>query len=252
MSNDCARLAKPTAGRGAVLGMASTPADQSARGYLRHAQAVTWSELDGLRKAAAPSALNPSRDNCLASCELCSPLNGGAPAGFSRMRPPLVLKFGPVPRSARTSRSRPSLLQLRTCLRINRRIPSRSSVPTMPAGRPARLLKGLFEYPDADLRVRIALGKRKQHADPPHPVGMLRTRRERPRGSRAAEQLDELSPLHCVPMPRVRRGLVRSLDRALRVSRKGHSASSHSLLLVGFCFCANAFPHIGRWRLRSE
>jgi hypothetical protein len=63
------------------------------------------------------------------------------------------------------------------------------------AGRPARLLKGLFEYSDADLRVRIALGKRKQHADPPHPIDLLRPRRERPR-HRAAENRDELSPPH--------------------------------------------------------
>ena len=34
-----------------------------------------------------------------------------------------------------------------------------------------------------------------QHADAPHPLALLRARRERPRG-RAAEQSDELAPSH--------------------------------------------------------
>jgi len=33
-----------------------------------------------------------------------------------------------------------------------------------------------------------------QHADTPHPIRLLRARRERPRRSRAAEQRDELAP----------------------------------------------------------
>jgi hypothetical protein len=32
-----------------------------------------------------------------------------------------------------------------------------------------------------------------QHADTPHPLGLLRARRERPRDRRAAEQRDELA-----------------------------------------------------------
>jgi len=34
---------------------------------------------------------------------------------------------------------------------------------------------------------------RHQHADPPFPLGLLCPRRERPRGSRAAEQRDEVA-----------------------------------------------------------
>ena len=34
-----------------------------------------------------------------------------------------------------------------------------------------------------------------EHADAPHPLGLLRARRERPRRRRAAEQRDELAPL---------------------------------------------------------
>jgi hypothetical protein len=42
-----------------------------------------------------------------------------------------------------------------------------------------------------------------QHTDPPHPLALLRARRERPRRSRAAEQRDELAPsnaeCHLIP-----------------------------------------------------
>src|SRR6516164_245749 len=41
-----------------------------------------------------------------------------------------------------------------------------------------------------------------QHADAPHALALLRARRERPRGCRAAEQRDELAPFHC-PIPPV-------------------------------------------------
>src|SRR5262245_56202785 len=37
-----------------------------------------------------------------------------------------------------------------------------------------------------------------QHADPPHPLALLRARRERPRGCRAADQRDELAALHSI------------------------------------------------------
>src|SRR5262249_715521 len=47
------------------------------------------------------------------------------------------------------------------------------------------------------LRVRIILGDPQQYRDPPHPGRrLLRARRERPRGSGAAEQREELAPLH--------------------------------------------------------
>src|SRR5262249_8175290 len=56
-------------------------------------------------------------------------------------------------------------------------------------------------------------------ADPPHPLGLLRTRRERPR-SRAAEQRDELAPPHSITssaMERTSPGMIR--PRALAVLR---------------------------------
>ena len=38
-----------------------------------------------------------------------------------------------------------------------------------------------------------------EHADAPHPLGLLRTRRERPRRRRAAEKRDELAPARASP-----------------------------------------------------
>jgi hypothetical protein len=49
------------------------------------------------------------------------------------------------------------------------------------------------ERRDAGLTFRIVGRQGQQHADPPHPVALLRPRRERPR-RRAAEQRDELAP----------------------------------------------------------
>ena len=41
---------------------------------------------------------------------------------------------------------------------------------------------------------RVALGIAHQHADPPHALGLLRARGERPRSRRAAKKRDELAP----------------------------------------------------------
>src|SRR5262249_17416081 len=57
----------------------------------------------------------------------------------------------------------------------------------------SQLLESALEHCSADLPFRIGFGKRHQHAHPPHPVGLLRLRRERPR-SRAAEERDERAP----------------------------------------------------------
>jgi len=62
----------------------------------------------------------------------------------------------------------------------------------------------LQERREPDLHVRIVLSPRQEHADPPHPLALLRTRRERPCASCAAQKRDELPPsqsieLHSVP-----------------------------------------------------
>src|SRR5262249_15035180 len=63
--------------------------------------------------------------------------------------------------------------------------------------RPAQRLQTLVERDDARLRFRIGFNGSEQHTDAPHPLGLLRARRERPR-RRAAEQRDEVAPFHSI------------------------------------------------------
>jgi hypothetical protein len=56
------------------------------------------------------------------------------------------------------------------------------------------LLQGLLERYEAGLTLSIVRGTVHEHADAPHPLGLLRARRERPR-CRGAEQRDELAAL---------------------------------------------------------
>src|SRR5215472_739422 len=58
--------------------------------------------------------------------------------------------------------------------------------------RPSELLDPLQESGKARLYVRLVLSGGQQHANAPHPLTLLRARRERPR-DRTAEQRDELT-----------------------------------------------------------
>src|SRR5262249_53266683 len=78
---------------------------------------------------------------------------------------------------------------------------------------PAQFRQSLRERHDPGLRLRIVRSQVHQHADAPHPLWLLRTRRERPPGCRAAEQRDEVTPLHSITSSARRRndsGIVRS------------------------------------------
>src|SRR5262249_3548001 len=68
--------------------------------------------------------------------------------------------------------------------------------PRVVAFRPSELVKSVSECCDMSLCFRVALEMAHQHTDPPHPLALLRARRERPRGRRAAEKRDELTALH--------------------------------------------------------
>src|SRR5262249_42592155 len=70
--------------------------------------------------------------------------------------------------------------------------------PNIASGDPARLREPLQERAEPGLLFRIVRGCRQQHANASHPLGLLRPRPERPRGSRAAEQSDELAALHSI------------------------------------------------------
>src|SRR5262249_32962305 len=60
---------------------------------------------------------------------------------------------------------------------------------------PTCLLQTLQKNSDAALPLRIVRGQMHEHADPSHPVGLLRAHPERPY-PRAAEQRDERAPFH--------------------------------------------------------
>ena len=61
---------------------------------------------------------------------------------------------------------------------------------------PTQLRKSLREPGEVGFCLRIVFIERHQSTDPPHAVGLLRARRERPRSRRAAEQRDERAASH--------------------------------------------------------
>src|SRR5205814_1290663 len=71
--------------------------------------------------------------------------------------------------------------------------------PTQLVGDVAALDPAKFPHPsleDSRIGARLALGKLREHANPPDPLLLLRPCRLRPRRSRAAEEGDELTSLH--------------------------------------------------------
>jgi hypothetical protein len=58
------------------------------------------------------------------------------------------------------------------------------------------LCQRLCKCQNAALLCRIVRREVGQHADAPHALALLRARRERPRGSHAAEQRDEIAPFY--------------------------------------------------------
>jgi hypothetical protein len=59
-------------------------------------------------------------------------------------------------------------------------------------------LEALQQRCDIGLSLRITLGVSHEHADAPHPHGLLRPRRERPCSRRSAEQCDEVAPFQSI------------------------------------------------------
>jgi hypothetical protein len=70
--------------------------------------------------------------------------------------------------------------------------------PNISPDGPAQLLQPLHEGREAGLCLRLASTGMHEHADAPHPVGLLRARRQRP-SHRATEQSDELPAPHSRP-----------------------------------------------------
>ena len=61
----------------------------------------------------------------------------------------------------------------------------------------AAFRQGLQERPNAGLPFRIVRRCEQEHANAPHPLALLRARRERP-SRRAADERDELAPVHSI------------------------------------------------------
>src|SRR5262245_61552107 len=68
--------------------------------------------------------------------------------------------------------------------------------PHVATNAPAQLLQPVRERGGAGGSFRVLGSHAHQHADAPYALALLRARRERPCGSRAAEQRDELAPFH--------------------------------------------------------
>jgi hypothetical protein len=69
--------------------------------------------------------------------------------------------------------------------------------PHVAAIGPTQARKRLRERREARLRQGIVFVVRHEHADAPHPLGLLRSARQRPR-RRAAEKRDEFAPFHSI------------------------------------------------------
>jgi hypothetical protein len=133
------------------------------------------------------------------------------PTGSRRMRPAQTWWAGRSWRADRVGRNRERICRIAT--RRDAMPKKQSATPAMLGGFRVEWIRVPFEQM-RDNRCGVTIGLDDLLAVWSSDIAIA----ERPRGGRAADQPDELSPLHCVPM--LRRGLVRSLDRALRVSRK--------------------------------
>src|SRR5262249_23567932 len=106
--------------------------------------------------------------------------------------------------------------------------PARLDLHVAPDG-PARLLQALQKGSVTRVCPSIVRGKGIQHADPSH-ARLLRARRERPCGSRAAEDCDELAAFHSSV------SVLRSKDSILqyggRLLRCGISSRAYDITLT--------------------
>src|SRR5262245_6983103 len=70
--------------------------------------------------------------------------------------------------------------------------------PQVAALAPSQLAERLCERGEPGLPLGIVRGDIREHGDAPRAFALLPARRERPRGCRAAEERDELAPLHSI------------------------------------------------------
>jgi hypothetical protein len=104
---------------------------------------------------------------------------------------------------------RDELLRELLCrLRVARCRPA-SVGPHVAAFRPPELPESLPERRDAGLSFWVALGIRHQHADPSHPIALLRVHGERPSGCCAADKGDEIAASHVSGLRSIQRTTIK-------------------------------------------
>ena len=87
------------------------------------------------------------------------------------------------------------------CLRISAAlvVAQRVSIRTLRPMVQPNCCQPLQERRDAGLIFRIVRGCGQEHADAPHPLGLLRARRERPRRRRTTQNTEKFPPPHVRP-----------------------------------------------------
>src|SRR5262249_41038577 len=117
--------------------------------------------------------------------------------------------------------------------------------PNVEAIGPAQCLQGLQEGGEASLTLPIRRNAH-EHANASHALGLLRTRRERPRHRRTAEECDEFAPFHQQFLPCFEAEDSTAGDLLhCGTSKKPLSAVGHPRL-------RRSKPHRGACPLRSE
>src|SRR5206468_595561 len=106
----------------------------------------------------------------------------------------------------------------------------------------------LQERSDASLSFHIGCIRAHEHADAPHPLVLLRTRRERP-GSRAAEPRDELAASHLRAHSITSSAVDSSVSGTSRPSALAVLRLITSPYLVGCC--TGRSPGFSPFRMRS-
>src|SRR6516164_7330970 len=98
--------------------------------------------------------------------------------------------------------------------------------PHVAARSPPCFLQTLCERANTSVPFRIVSSQIDEHADAPHALALLRPRHEWPRHRRAAEQCDELAPLHSITSSaRPERGSGTVMPSALAVLRFKNSST---------------------------
>src|SRR4029453_8519156 len=104
--------------------------------------------------------------------------------------------------------------------------------PKVAANGPSQCLQSLQERSVADRRLRIVRSKRVKEPDTPRPLGLLRARRQRPRGRRAAEKGYERAAVHVWMAPAWQEKMQRAAQKSLAVMCPACSRSPDGLLAL--------------------